>query len=128
MLFISNAHKAKFPVHTPYSELSEEEKKMLWEGTPHFPGINDFFKFLQENLYKIQYRVMLSRYRGKTICPTCKGKRLKPETEYIKINGKSLGDILMLPITDVKMFVMPKLLSRKRIAQDYCKINVVWFI
>ncbi|HOU98716.1 MAG TPA: excinuclease ABC subunit UvrA [Bacteroidales bacterium] len=112
MLFISNAHKAKFPVHTPYSELSEEEKKMLWEGTPHFPGINDFFKFLQENLYKIQYRVMLSRYRGKTICPTCKGKRLKPETEYIKINGKSLGDILMLPITDVKMFVNSLKLSK----------------
>lgn len=105
MLVISNAHKAKFPVHTPYSELSDEEKKMLWEGTSHFPGINDFFKFLQENLYKIQYRVMLSRYRGKTICPTCKGKRLKPETEYIKINGKSLGDILMLPITDVKLFI-----------------------
>ncbi|GAB4446704.1 MAG: excinuclease ABC subunit UvrA [Bacteroidales bacterium] len=112
MLFISNAHKAKFPVHTPYSELSEEEKKMLWEGTPHFPGINDFFKFLQENLYKIQYRVMLSRYRGKTTCPTCKGKRLKPETEYIKINGKSLGDLLMLPITDVKMFVNSLKLSK----------------
>ncbi|NMD01239.1 MAG: excinuclease ABC subunit UvrA, partial [Bacteroidales bacterium] len=112
MLFISNAHKAKFPVHTHYTELSEEEKKMLWEGTPHFPGINDFFKFLQENLYKIQYRVMLSRYRGKTICPTCKGKRLKPETEYIKINGKSLGDILMLPITDVKMFVNSLKLSK----------------
>lgn len=102
--FIANAHKAKFPIHTPYSELTNEEKKVLWEGTEYFKGINDFFKFLQENLYKIQYRVMLSRYRGKTICPTCKGKRLKPETEYVKINGKSLGDILMLPITDVKYF------------------------
>lgn len=104
MQVIANAHKAKFPIHTPYSELTDKDKKALWEGTDFFQGINDFFKFLQENLYKIQYRVMLSRYRGKTICPTCKGKRLKPETEYVKINGKSLGDILMLPITDVKYF------------------------
>jgi len=101
---IKNAHKTGFPVHTPYFQLTDQEKRMLWEGTPYFPGINDFFKFLQENLYKIQYRVMLSRYRGKTLCPTCKGKRLKPETEYVKINGKSLGDLLMMSIEDVKLF------------------------
>ncbi|MGQ9845990.1 MAG: excinuclease ABC subunit UvrA [Bacteroidales bacterium] len=112
MQVIANAHKANFPIHTPYSQLTEEDKKALWEGTKYFKGINDFFKFLQENLYKIQYRVMLSRYRGKTICPTCKGKRIKPETEYVKINGKSLGDILMLPITDVKSFFENLKLSR----------------
>jgi excinuclease ABC subunit A len=98
---INNAHKIKFPVHKPYFELTEQEKKVLWEGCQHFYGINDFFEFLQSNLYKIQYRVLLSRYRGKTLCPTCKGKRLKPETEYVKIKNKSIGDLLTMPLTDL---------------------------
>ncbi len=98
---INNAYKVNFPVHKPYSELSEEEKGLLWNGCEQFYGINDFFEFLKANLYKIQYRVLLSRYRGKTLCPTCKGRRLKPETEFVKINGKSLGDLLLMPVSDL---------------------------
>jgi excinuclease ABC subunit A len=101
---LTNAHKSKFPVHKPYIQLTNEEHSMLWNGTKYFYGIHHFFDFLKENLYKIQYRVLLSRYRGKTLCPTCKGKRLKKETEYVKINGKSLGNILMMPITELKSF------------------------
>ncbi len=100
--FIKNAHKINFPVHKPYNELTEKEKNYLWNGSQYFEGINQFFEFLKANLYKIQYRVLLSRYRGKTICPTCKGKRLKPETEFVKIQGKSLGELLMMPISDLK--------------------------
>lgn len=102
--FIKNAHKVNFPIHKPYNKLTEKEKNYLWNGSQYFEGINQFFEFLKANLYKIQYRVLLSRYRGKTICPTCKGKRLKPETEYVKIQGKSLGDLLMMPISELKQW------------------------
>ncbi len=102
--FLKNAHKSGFPVHKPYFQLTEDERSMLWNGTSDLYGINQFFEFLRENLYKIQYRVLLSRYRGKTLCPACKGKRLKATSEYIKINGKSLGEILLMPITELKNF------------------------
>ncbi|MCX7863335.1 MAG: excinuclease ABC subunit UvrA [Bacteroidales bacterium] len=99
--FIHNAHKVNFPIHSPYYQLTDKEKEYLWNGSQYFEGINDFFNFLKSNLYKIQYRVLLSRYRGKTLCPTCKGKRLKPETENVKIQGKSLGELLMMPISEL---------------------------
>lgn len=67
-----NAAKAGFPIHQPYTELSEDHRKMLWEGTPWFEGINAFFVFMETQIYKIQYRVMLARYRGKTVCPDCR--------------------------------------------------------
>ncbi len=102
--FIEKAGKYKFPIHKPYTELSEEEKDMLWRGRPGLHGIDDFFKHVEENLYKIQYRVMLARYRGKTICPTCKGSRLKPQALYVKISNKSIADLVLLPITELKKF------------------------
>ncbi|MCK9155195.1 MAG: excinuclease ABC subunit UvrA [Paludibacteraceae bacterium] len=101
---IEGATKAKFPIHTPYFELTKEQKEMLWKGTRYFKGIDDFFQFVQENQYKIQYRVMLSRFRGKTTCPECHGTRLKKEATYVKINGKSIIDLIEMPIEDLKKF------------------------
>ena len=103
-MVIRGAEKAGFPIFTPYYELTEEQRQMLWEGTPYFEGINAFFKMIQENQYKIQYRVMLARYRGKTLCPKCHGSRLKPEANYVKINGKSISDLVNLPVSELKVF------------------------
>ncbi len=91
---VMNASKVNFPVHRPYIDLTEEQKKMLWEGCSVFYGINDFFKYLNKKKYKIQYRVMLSRYRGRTVCPECLGKRLKKEAGWVKINNKSVHDLV----------------------------------
>jgi len=102
--FIQHAHKYDFPLHRPYSELTKEEINLLWKGGEGFGGINDFFKMLEENLYKIQYRVMLSRYRGKTLCPTCNGTRLKPEAQYIKVSNTAVSELVDLPITDLIPF------------------------
>ncbi len=101
---IRNAVHCDFPIFTPYYELTDEEKRMLWEGTRYFDGINDFFRMLQENQYKIQYRVMLARYRGKTTCPVCHGSRLKPEASYVKVDGKTISELVLLPITELKEF------------------------
>lgn len=97
-------HSGKFPIHRPYNLLTEKEKKMLWEGTPYFQGINDFFRMLENEQYKIQYRVMLARYRGKTICPDCHGTRLKKEVQWIKIGDKNITELNSLPITDLYHF------------------------
>ncbi len=104
--FEMNAYKADFPIHRAYYDLTDEEKQLLWNGNQELGiwGINDFFKMLEENLYKIQNRVMLARYRGKTICPTCKGTRLKKEASYVKIGGKSVSQLVVLPITELKEF------------------------
>ncbi len=98
--FIKETSKLKFPIHKPYFDLTEEQKELLWKGNgdKRFPSLNHFFKMLEENTYKIQYRVMLSRYRGRTVCPDCKGKRLRPETQYVKINGYSMNDWVDLPL------------------------------
>ena len=103
-MVIRGAEKAGFPIFTPYYELTDEQRRMLWEGTRYFEGINAFFKMLQENQYKIQYRVMLARYRGKTICPACHGTRLKPEANYVRVGGKSISELVDLPITELKQF------------------------
>lgn len=97
-------HSGDFPIHRPYKLLTEKEKKMLWEGTPYFQGINDFFKMLENEQYKIQYRVMLARYRGKTICPDCRGTRLKKEVQWIKIGDKNITELNSLPIVDLYQF------------------------
>lgn len=97
--FIREARKIGFPIHRPYYELNEHEKKILWEGGPGLLGINDFFKMVEENLYKIQYRVLLSRYRGKTICPECKGTRLRKDANYVKIDGYSISEMVSMPIS-----------------------------
>lgn len=101
---IYNAHSCNFPIHRPYNQLSEQEKKMLWEGTPYFQGINAFFQMLENEQYKIQYRVMLARYRGKTTCPDCHGTRLKKEVQWIKVGGKNITELTSLSITDLYRF------------------------
>lgn len=101
---IMNAYKFDFPVHKPYYELTEEQKELLWEGNRYFDGINDFFRYVEEKTYKIQYRVMLSRYRGKTICPDCKGTRLRKDASYVKVNDASIVELLLKPILEVNAF------------------------
>ena len=95
---IRNAYKFDFPVHKPVYELTEEQYRLLWTGNDYFYGLNDFFKFVEEQTYKIQYRVMLSRYRGKTVCPECRGTRLRKDANYVKIAEKSISDIVLLPV------------------------------
>ncbi|MDR0894694.1 MAG: excinuclease ABC subunit UvrA [Prevotellaceae bacterium] len=101
---IHGAEAAGFPIFTPYYELTDEQRRMLWEGTPYFEGINRFFRMLEENVYKIQYRVMLARYRGKTLCPRCHGTRLKPEAGYVRVGGRSISQLVDLPITELQRF------------------------
>ena len=98
------ATKFDFPIHKPYNQLTEPQKKLLWTGNQYFSGLNAFFKFLEENSYKIQYRVMLSRYRGKTECPDCLGTRLRKDANYVKISGHSIGDIVKLSIEKLAVF------------------------
>ena len=95
---ISKAAKYGFPIHTPYNNLTEEQKRFLWRGNSDFAGIDGFFRFVQSKTYSIQYRVMLNRYRGKTTCPECNGTRLKPATQYIKINGLTITDMVKMPV------------------------------
>ncbi|MGE5421460.1 MAG: excinuclease ABC subunit UvrA [Chloroflexota bacterium] len=95
---VENAHMFDFPIHRPYYQLSPEQKQLLWKGNRYFYGIDRFFEHLEEKKYKIQYRVLLSRYRGKTICPECNGTRLRKEAGYIKIDGKSVQDLVLLPV------------------------------
>ena len=95
---VNNAYKFDFPIHKPYFELTDEQKDLLWKGNQYFQGLNDFFKELEEKNYKIQNRVMLSRYRGKTKCTSCKGKRLRKEANYIQIDGKTISDLVDLSI------------------------------
>lgn len=101
---LRNAHKVNFPVHTPYYELKPAEKDLLWNGCSHFAGINDFFTYLESKKYKIQNRVMIARYTGKTVCPDCHGTRLKPEASYVKICGKSITELVEMPIGELKAF------------------------
>jgi len=101
---VRNAEKFNFPIHRPYNELSEKEQQLVWTGNRYFSGLNDFFKELEEQTYKIQYRVMLSRYRGKTSCPDCKGSRLRKDASYVKINGKSIIDVVLMPLSEILAF------------------------
>lgn len=101
---VKHAYKFEFPIHKPYFELTEDQKDLIWKGNQYFQGLNDFFKELEEKNYKIQNRVMLSRYRGKTKCYACRGKRLREEASYIKINGKTVSDLVDLPIKHLVTF------------------------
>ncbi|WP_166926027.1 excinuclease ABC subunit UvrA [Flavobacterium poyangense] len=101
---VKHAYKFDLPIHKPYFELSEEQKELIWTGNQYFQGLNDFFKELEEKNYKIQNRVMLSRYRGKTKCHVCRGKRLREEASYVKINGKTVSDLVDLPIKHLVTF------------------------
>ncbi len=97
--FLHLAPHFSFPIHTPYCDLTDEQRRLLWEGNSRFCGINGFFKWVARQQAKIQYRVMLARFRGKTTCPKCQGARLRPEALYVKINGKTIADLVKLPVS-----------------------------
>ena len=101
---VHSANKFDFPIHRPIYDLTEEQIQLLWDGNKHFEGLNAFFRMLEENSYKIQYRVMLSRYRGKTPCPECRGTKLRKDATYVKVGGKSLSDLVLMPITELAEF------------------------
>jgi excinuclease ABC subunit A len=100
--FIRAAKHVNFPVHKPVIDLTEEQTRILWEGNAHVNGINDFFKEVEQNLYKVQYRVLLSRYRGRTLCPDCKGYRLRKEALYVKIGDMHIGQLCTMPVKDLE--------------------------
>ena len=101
---VNSAYTFDFPIHKPWYELTPEQRQLVWDGNGHFVGLHQFFRDLEEKSYKIQNRVMLSRYRGKTTCPVCHGKRLRKEVEYIKLGGKSITDLIERPIKDLIPF------------------------
>lgn len=101
---IQHAPAFNFPIHKPYYELTDQQRKLVWKGNAYFEGIDAFFKMLESKSYKIQYRVMLSRYRGKTTCPECRGTRLKKEAGYVQIADRSIQDLVLLPVTELKGF------------------------
>ncbi|MCE9540848.1 MAG: excinuclease ABC subunit UvrA [Bacteroidetes bacterium] len=103
-VLVMNAHKFDFPVHRPYYDLTAKERKLIWSGNKYFEGLTSFFKHLEEQAYKIQYRVMLSRYRGKTVCPECNGTRLRKDASYVKVDGLSINDIVLMPIKNTLEF------------------------
>lgn len=102
--FVKGAKKFNFPVHKAIADLSDKQIKQLWEGSDGVYGINDFFKDVESQLYKVQYRVLLSRYRGRTECPDCNGYRLRKEALYVKVNGKNIGELGTMPVRDLKLW------------------------
>ncbi len=103
-LLIEHAHKFDFPVHTPWFKLSKTQQDLVWNGNAYFVGIHDFFKELEQKSYKIQNRVLLARYRGKTLCPSCEGKRLRQEAFYVQVGHKNIGELVEMPIEELKVF------------------------
>ena len=101
---ILHADKFDFPVHQPYYKLTEEQRRLLWKGNRYFKGLDRFFEHLENKKYKIQYRVMLSRYRGKTICPECGGSRLRKEALYVRIHGKTISELVLMPVSRLLEF------------------------
>lgn len=101
---VMNASKFGFPIHRPFYELSEEERRLLWRGNSYFHGLDEFFEYLEKERYKIQYRVMLSRYTGKTICPDCSGARLRPEALYVRVGGRTIAELVRMPVSELKAF------------------------
>ena len=108
---VNNAYKFDFPIHKPYFELTEQQKELIWKGNKYFTGLDEFFKELEEKNYKIQNRVMLSRYRGKTKCSTCKGKRLRKEANYITVEGKTISELVDMSIKRLMPFFTQLTLS-----------------
>ncbi len=101
---VESAYKFDFPIHTPYYELTREQRLLLWSGNEYFEGLNDFFAYLESERRKIQYRVLKARYTGKTICPTCSGGRLRREAEYVKVGGHSISELVMMTIDRLSQF------------------------
>ncbi len=112
-LLVNNSHKFDFPIHKPYFELNLKQQELLWKGNSYFTGLNTFFEELESKAYKVQNRVMLSRFRGKTKCYTCKGKRLREEANYVKIGGASISDLVEMSLKDLKIFFNNLELSKK---------------
>jgi excinuclease ABC subunit A len=103
-VLIKNALKFDFPIHRQYNQLTEQQQRLLWTGNKYFQGLDAFFKDMEEQTYKIQYRVLLSRYRGKTTCPECKGSRLRQDASYVKINERSITDVVLMPLDQALQF------------------------
>ena len=103
--FIAVAANFDFPIHRPYNELTTKEKDLLWTGNEHFKGINQFFKYVESKSYKIQFRVMLSRYRGRQECPDCKGTRIRQDTNNVRVQDKTIIDLLLMPVGDLEHFI-----------------------
>jgi excinuclease ABC subunit A len=101
---LKNGIKFDFPIHRAYHELTPQQRDLLWEGNEYFDGINAFFRYLESKVHKIQYRVMLSRYRGRTTCPDCRGTRLRKDASYVKIAGTSITDVALMPLEEVRSF------------------------
>ncbi|MFH0893453.1 MAG: excinuclease ABC subunit UvrA [Bacteroidota bacterium] len=101
---VMNAYKFEFPIHKPYYDLSDAQVEVLWKGNQYFQGIFAFFKWVEEQSYKIQYRVMLARYRGKTLCPECQGTRLRKDANYVKVGGVSVSEMMLMPISKLIVF------------------------
>ena len=101
---ILNAPKFDFPVHRPFYELTRQQRHLLWKGNEHFHGLDEFFKYLESERYKIQYRVMLSRYTGKTVCPDCEGTRLRKEALYVRVGGKNIAELVTMPVEELASF------------------------
>ena len=99
-VLVKNSHKFDFPIHRPFYELSAKEKQLLWTGNKYFEGLNAFFQFVESQVYKIQYRVLLSRYRGKTVCPDCLGTRLRKDASYVRVGDKSITDVVLMPVKE----------------------------
>ena len=113
---VYSASKFDFPIHKPYNQLTKEQQELLWAGNKHFKGLNKFFKYVESKMYKIQYRVMLSRYRGKTLCPDCNGARIRKDANHVKIDGHSITDMVTMPIIDLKsVFDKMKLSENEKI-------------
>lgn len=108
---VNNAYKFDFPIHKPWYELSVEQRQLVWDGNKYFTGLTDFFKELEEKSYKIQNRVLLARYRGKTRCHSCHGRRLRKEANYVKIQGKSISDLVEISIEKLQTFFRELTLS-----------------
>ena len=122
---IQHSDKFDFPIHKPYYELSHDQKRLLWTGNKYFEGLHSFFKSLEEQSYKIQYRVMLSRYRGKTTCPECEGTRLKKEASYVKINGKAVTNLVNQPIDQLASFFNNlQLTDHEKVVSDRLLIEI----
>ncbi|HEY5916543.1 MAG TPA: excinuclease ABC subunit A, partial [Chryseolinea sp.] len=101
---VKNGIKFDFPIHRPYNELTKEQQELVWNGNAYFEGIHSFFKYLESKTHKIQYRVLLSRYRGRTNCPDCKGTRLRKDAQYVKVASVSITDVVLLPIEEALIF------------------------
>jgi len=113
---LKNGIRFDFPIHRPYNDLSAAEQRLLWTGNKHFEGLDAYFKWVSEQTHKIQYRVLQSRYRGRTTCPDCRGTRLRKDAQYVKIDGRSITDLVLLPISEALTFFETLALSEHDMA------------